>query len=813
MDPNRWKAISELAAVAAETAPGERAALLAAKPELRAEVESLLRFHDEEPGPLDQLPGRWKGEDGYAGRRIGPYRVIREIGSGGMGVVLLAEREDPELEQQVAIKLARISLQSGFYRERFLEERRLLARLEHPNIARLLDGGVTEEGAPFLVMPYIEGLTLDVWAKENGPDTRTGLKMFLRIADAVAFAHENLVVHRDLKPGNILVTPSGDPVLLDFGAARLLRSEGHTGVTQTAVPLLTARYASPEQIAGMAGTIRGDVYSLGVVLYELLTGRWPYGEVPAAFPGVLRMAAEGDPIPPSLAVESGVLRRQLAGDLDAILLRAIEKDPLRRYGSVHEFAADLRRHLLREPVHARRITWTYRAGRFLQRHAVASIAAAGVLFSLAGATAFSLHQARLAEREREKAVQVALFLENLLGASRSGRVSPLATGGRDLKVVDLIESAAARIGAEFASSPDIEAGLRVTIGSAQMALGEPSKAKPHVERAVALATRLYGDNHAMSTRALTARGRLLLAAGDFAGAQADFARALAWHEANGSKDLSFQHSLLAEAHYRQGDLRGARTHFERALDAMRKEFGDRHIATATMISNVAVMTDDSGDATTAEKSFEEAAGILRSLPGPPGNLVFPLAGLQRAHFFRGEYAKAKALCEESLQVALRTGGARHPNTVNSRVQLSQVKAYLGDADAEMFARETVAVGREIYPPKHPDMSRSLTALGRVLLIAGKPEDAEVVLREAHGIARAAFPKDNWRPAETRIFWGVALAAQGRWDEARAALTEGVREMRAVLPAEHPRVQEAERILKGCGSAAAECVGGMRVGGR
>lgn len=795
MNPERWKEISDLAALAAEAGPGERGALLLSRPDLRAEVESLLRYLDEESGPLDRpvvIP-----PSSFEDRRIGQYRIVRELGRGGMGVVLLAQREGAGFEQLVAIKLSRISFQSEFYTLRFQEERRILARLEHPNIARLLDGGVAEDGTPYLVMQFVEGTPLNDYCTAHQLDLDARIKLVLQICEAVQYAHENLIVHRDLKPGNILVTPKGVPVLLDFGTARLLDPESGTGATVTALPVITARYASPEQIHGRAGSIRSDVYSLAVVLYELMTGEWPYEAESNAVPSLLRAVAEQQPIRPSRRCATSSGRKFLAGDLDAILIKALDKQPERRYGSVFEFASDLLRRLRNEPVQARNPTRLYRAKLFLRRHRAAAAAALLFVIGLTASSVYSLRQRRIADREREKAVQVAMFLEQLLGASPKGGVSALATGGRELKVVDVIERAASRVGDEFRSSPDIEVGLRSTIASALMALGDRAKAAPHVARAVELAERLYGDEHAATVRALTARGRLRMAAGDYKGAQSDLERTLAWYARVKHPEIAFQHSLLGEAYYRQADLASARRQFEEALKRMREKFGDDHITTATMISNLAVITDDGGDAAAAGNYFEEAARVLRALPGPPGNLVYPLIGLSRAHFFRGEFTAAESLANEALQHALKTAGPRHPNTMVPALQVALIRAHQGHAGAERTARETVAIQRSIFPAGHIEVSRGLTTLARILILGGKSSQAVPLLEEAYGIARKVFPKQNWRPAESQLFLGAALAMTGRSEEAQRNLEEAVREMSAVLPESHPRVVEAVRIRTQC----------------
>ncbi|MBL8209664.1 MAG: serine/threonine protein kinase [Bryobacterales bacterium] len=803
MDAERWKQISEVAAVAAETEDADaREALLASHPELRAEVESLLGYLKEDSGPLDHAPFPVDSSP-YEGQRLGPYRVLRELGSGGMGIVLLARREEPGFDFQVALKLARVSFRSEFFSRRFLEERHILAKLEHPNIARLLDGGMTEDGTPFLAMQYVDGLPLDTWCAAQNPTLRRRLEMIRKICGAVEYAHEHLVVHRDLKPANILVTAAGEPMLLDFGTARLLDPAGQTGATATALPMMTARYASPEQARGMAGSIRSDVYSLGVLLYELLTGQWPYNTATASTPELLRAVNEQDATPPSRRVGED-LRRQVQGDLDAIVLKALDKDPARRYATAGLLAEDVRRHLEHEPVTARHSAWTYVAGRFLRRHKWAVTAAGTVALSLATATAYSLRQAALADRERAKAAQVATFLESLLGGARPGTLSPLASGGRDVRMVDVVNTAAARIGDEFRENPDVEAALRATVGGALVQLGEAGKAKPHIDRAVELSERLHGPEDAATVRALTVRATLRLATGDYEQARQDLLRTLAWHEARQHPDLSFQHGLLAESFFRRGDLARARQHWESALAAMRVHFGDRHVSTATMLNNLANVSANLGDMPAAETYFAEAAAVMRTLPGPPGNLVYPLLGLARAHFFRAEYPQARQLLEEAYAHAKKTGGDRHPNTASAALQLALVRAYAGEFSGEDLARATLPVLQAIHPPGHMEIARGLTTLGRILIVAGKADAALAALNDAYAIDRKIYPKNNWRPAEAQLFRGAALAHLGRRKEAGVALESALREMRAVLKEDHPRVQEARRIYERCLQTAASC---------
>ena len=302
-----------------------------------------------------------------------------------MGVVYLADRDDGEYRKRVAIKLITSARPDPHLDQRFRRERQILAQLEHPGIARLLDGGATPSGQPYLVMEYVEGPPLLAWCDQHDLNIDQRLSLFLRVSDAVAYAHQKLIVHRDLKPANILVTPAGDPKLLDFGLARVLDSDTDTEITQAGPAPMTVAYASPEQIRGERQTVSSDVYSLGVILYELLTAHRPYPLANASYAEAIRAACEQEPTPPSQ------YRRQIAGDLEIILLKALSKDASLRYSTVSEFADDLRRQLYGQPIHARPATFFYRAGTFLRRLRIAvpaAMLAAALILTFAGLSWF-----------------------------------------------------------------------------------------------------------------------------------------------------------------------------------------------------------------------------------------------------------------------------------------------------------------------------------------------------------------------------------------------------------------------------------------
>ncbi len=413
MSRERFQRCEELFHAALPLGEQERDALLrdgcAGDSELRAEVERLLADHGlagdfiSSPALLSTGPGQT--DPSWVGRLVGPYKVVREIGRGGMGAVYLAERADGQYEQRVALKVIKRGMDTDQVLARFRAERQILASLDHPNIARLLDGGSTDEGVPFFAMEYIEGEAIDTWAEGHSLSVEQRLQLFLQVCAAVSYAHQRLVVHRDIKPLNILVTEAGVPKLLDFGIAKVLHQGDEATSTVTGMRVLTPEYASPEQIEGLHATTVSDVYALSVVLYELLTGRSPYRVRSRTPLEVVEAVRTTDPERPSAVGSTEKLRRRLRGDLDTILLTALRKEPERRYQSVEQFAGDVRRHLDGLPVRARPDTFGYRAGKFVRRHRVP--VAAGLLLALAllggtVATAWQAREARAAQARAER---------------------------------------------------------------------------------------------------------------------------------------------------------------------------------------------------------------------------------------------------------------------------------------------------------------------------------------------------------------------------------------------------------------------------
>jgi len=422
MTPERWQRVAKLFEAALEKEPAARAGFLAqasgADSALSEEVLRLLAA-DEKAGAFLSAglppPPRNPPVSSPVGSRVGPYRILSEIGHGGMGAVYRAVRDDDQYQKQVAIKLIRGGMASDYTVKRFKAERQILANLEHANIARLIDGGTAEEGAPYFSMEYVEGKPLDQYCALNHLSIPQRLELFRTVCAAVQYAHQRLVIHRDLKPSNILVTEDGTVKLLDFGIAKLLDEEVGLGLTFTGFALMTPEYASPEQVKGEPVTTATDVYSLGMVLYELLALRRAYELNTRSAMEVSRVVCQVEPKRPS-AVTPRELSRQLAGDLDTIVLKAVRKEPARRYASAQELSEDVRRHLADLPVLARADSASYRAAKFAKRHKAAVAATGLVGLSLLGGLVTTARQARIAEANRAQAER------------RFGEVRKLANG-------------------------------------------------------------------------------------------------------------------------------------------------------------------------------------------------------------------------------------------------------------------------------------------------------------------------------------------------------------------------------------------------
>ena len=503
MNAERWQQVKAIFDRAVECAPGSRGALLqelcGQDEELQRQVNSLLASDEAEETLLDSpllasaaakagfatAPAR--GPDPLIGRTVGPYRVVREIGRGGMGCVYLAQRADDQFRRQVALKAVDPALVDRQTLHRFENERQTLASLDHPNIIKLIDGGTTEDGMPWLVMDYVEGQTLDQYCETRKPRLAERLKLFRTVCAAVHYAHQNLVIHRDLKPGNILITAAGVPKLLDFGIAKLLRPEfmPHTiGNTRTGMRPMTPQFASPEQICGLPLTTSTDIYSLGVLLYYLVTGRHPH--TAGSLLELQRAVCETEPEKPSSAVQpkpdlepaaAAPREESISRDLDNIILKAMRKEPQRRYASAEHLAEDIRRYLDGQPVTARKDTVFYRVSKFINRNRVGVAAASLAAIALMASTGFAWYEKGVAESQRLVAEQQRALAEKKAAEADQER----ANAERHLADLQKLANGVVRAYTTGNNGQDPSALMAQNVRDSLLMLGKERKLEPGLE--------------------------------------------------------------------------------------------------------------------------------------------------------------------------------------------------------------------------------------------------------------------------------------------------------------------------------------------
>ncbi|MBI5866563.1 MAG: serine/threonine protein kinase [Planctomycetes bacterium] len=798
MAPDRWHIVKEIVAAASELAPDTRAAYLdqacAADRSLRDEVESLLDAAERAPTLVDRSAIEAVAPElmsdaprQLVGAEFGAYKIVRLIGAGGMGSVYLGRRADEAYEQEVAIKLIRGGLIDGARYRGFVQERQTLANLNHPGIARLLDGGRGTDGTPYLVMEYVDGEPIDAYCASRRLGLHERLRLFRQVCDAVQHAHQHLVVHRDLKPGNILVTRDGTPKLLDFGIAKVLRADDGAPATRPAATTqhcLTPEYASPEQVRGEPIGTASDVYSLGVVLYELLTGQSPVEKTSGSLQALANTVCEVDPERPSTAVRRTVAHsverrpkkangtpapaaardsepityhwRSLAGDLDAIVMKAMRKEPRHRYGSVEQLSDDIGRHLDGLPVLARSGTWRYRSAKFLRRHWAAGTAAMIAIASLVGATVVSVRSAWQAERDRDDAIaarriaqteaenariesrqsdRVRGFLQSMLRAANPNREGP------DVTVGTLLDQAAASVDQDVGDDPEIESAVRMAIGDAYVGMGRYPEGEAQLKEALELQRGVHKGDHRDVVSSLNALGILYHAKGDYAAAQDYLEQTLAMQRRVGNDDHSevaqFMNNLAVVVGLR-GDDQRAETLLREALAIRRKLLGDDHIDTAESLNNLAAL-------------------LMR----------------------RRDYSAVEPICREVLANRRKMLGEQHPLVAQAIHNLGVVLIRLNrNAEGEPLLRQSIDLYRAQLGPDHPELAGALYNLGDARLNAGAAADAEPLLRESLEIRRRSLPPGDARTFQSTLALGRCMTSLKQYSDAEALLVAEWKSMSA-----------------------------------
>lgn len=775
-------------------------------PGLAREVQSLVAAHESEGERFEEVVARERRDVLSAAARsrlglhCGPYELVRLIGEGGMGQVFLARRADATFRKEVAIKLVRQELGGDEILRRFRAERQLLAGLDHPGIARLVDGGATDDGVPYLVMEYVPGVPIDRFCDERGLELEERLALFRRVCEAVEAAHKSLVVHRDIKASNVLVTPEGEPKLLDFGVAKILpggEREETLVLTRAEGAPLTLASAAPEQVSGGQITTATDTYALGLLLYRLLTGRSAY-EVPTSpIAEAVRVICERVPLPPSEAIpENGFAerwRRRLRGDLDNIVLKALRKDPGRRYSSVEQFAEDIRRHLSGLPVLARPDTLGYRAGKFVRRNAVAVAAGAVMILAVLGGLTATLWQARRAERERIKAERVSSFLQNTLSAADASWIGGARRAGADVKVSEALDQAAAQVHRELAAEPEVEAAVRRTLGQTYLSLAKFDAADAQLQEALRLFRQTTGESSDETASTRYWVGRLQVARGEFDAAVTTFeALLVARRRAAGAAD-EFMGEILNDlglAYQARGDYSAALPLLEEMVAIERRRVGEAHPRVAIPLNNLGLIHDRLGNLEKAERYYRESIASFARIPGRElPESAFPRQSLGVMRIVQGNLPEAERLLRETAAIWTRGFGEDHPNTANSRVPLGTALFLQGDAAAgEQEIRSALARLERALPAGHPDLARAWTALGPILCATGRSVEGEDVLRRAVAARRKVLRAGDWRIAESVGALGGCLAREGRVREARDLLQESQALFSKAFGPTHPRTR-------------------------
>ena len=788
MTPERWRQVQWLFDAVLAQEPDERPGYLeqitVADPALRSEVASLIRSLESASQFLDEgalvgqgLEALAETRDGSGrvdapftpGTRVGVYRLERLLGSGGAGQVFLAVRDDEVYEKKVAVKVLKRGMDTDELVRRFVSERQILAQLEHPNIAKLLDGGAADDGRPYLVMEYVDGQPIHRWCSEKNLDVRQRIELFLAVCDAVHFAHTNLVVHRDLKPGNILVGADGAPKLLDFGIAKLLDPTAFPRTVLTTAPgwrAMTPEYASPEQVQGRVVTTASDVYSLGIVLYEMLTGQRPYELRDRSPVSIERVVCEEEAPLASRVVRrrpdtesendrtvSRELERRLTGDLDDILRMALEKEPEHRYRSVERLADDLRRHLEGRPVLARKPTLVYRASKFVRRNRLL-VGAAVLVFALLVVFLFVLRDERIDTlRQRDRAELVSSFMTRLFEIP-----DPSRERGETITARDLLDRGVRDAEALLRDQPEVLGELLGTMGTTYTNLGLYDEAERLLERSLEMRESVFGPR---SSEAATARQQLanLTFAADELGRSEKLARS--------------------------------------ALESRIGLFGEVHESVVESRLRLALIRQRQGDHDEAGQLLESAEAGARALE--LDELLVRIlwrSGLLARYL--DDPATARQQLDEARLVSERLWGELHPEVALILNQLSEVEKHQDAERARQLLERAREIQRKVYKEPHPDMVQVVNNLAVLDELVGRLDEAEERYREVLELQRTIVPEGSLIEAIVLNNLARVLAERGRFEEAEVLYQRSLELHRELLG---PRHEETANVLNNLGSLA------------
>ena len=776
--------------------------------ELKQEVLSLLNVYDKTSEFLEVPPKISEPfenistfKDSFIGKRIGNYVIESEAGVGGMGIVYKGRRADKEFEQEVAIKILKHHLNSEYVLKRFQIERQTLAKLQHPNIARLLDGGTTDDGLPYLIMEYIDGTSLIEYCDEKHLNIKQRLELFRTVCGAVQFAHQNLIVHRDIKPGNVLVNKEGRPKLLDFGIAKLLDDEialDETQLTKPGMWHLTPEYASPEQINAETVTTKSDIYSLGILLYQLLTGHQPYKITSASPVALSKLITEGSVLKPSekfqlteeISLSGGATKQitpqsvsnsrnekperiyhHLKGDIDNIILKAIHKDPERRYASVEQFSEDIRRHLIGLPVIARSDTVGYRLTKFIQRHKVGFVSSIVFILFLIVSAVMIVWQANIAADERDKAKTELLkfekinnFILEMLSSADPG------ASGRDVKVYDLLEKAAKDVDVTLKGQPKIKSAIKETLGSTFIGLGEYKKAEGLLKESFELNKELFGLDSRAVAKSYHQLGLCYDYIGNYQLADSFYLAGINTYrkvESEPLNDLADNLNDYGTMMTNLGQYDSAAVLLKRALNIYNLNNKEKGKKEAITIINLAVNLHQQYKIDQAEKFYLQAQKILNKLYGmniPEMGYVYN--NLAFIYLDKNNFEKSEEAFKKAYKVKTALLGENHPSVGLALINMGMLYITMKEYDkAEDPLLKAVEMFNKINAKKDPILSLGYYWLGRSYLESNQLAKAETAFINSIEIKEEVYGKNHSKTWSSKGELGICYLKQKKYAEA------------------------------------------------
>ncbi len=767
MKRERWEQVDTILQAALELATADRDAFLTARcgddTELLKEIRSLLELESqaesfiERPAVESVSNSFLSTTNEFSNVLIGKYRLQHEIGRGGMGAVYLAYRDDDEFRQQVALKIIKRGMDTDEILGRFRQERQILADLNHPNIARLIDGGTTEDGLPYFAMEHVDGMPIDRFCSAYELNVERRLETFRDVCAAVQYAHQRLVVHRDLKPSNILVDTEGVPKLLDFGIAKLLTADADN--TTTKFRALTPKYASPEQVNGSTITTATDVYSLGVVLRELLNGNC-----------------------------------ELVSDLEAIIQTAVRQEPERRYASAEHLSNDIGRFLAGLPVAAQRDSFAYRAEKFVRRNKFGVAAAAGVAASLIGGVIATTRQSRIAARQRDRAreaarraEQINVFLRDMLASA-----DPRAKG-KDVTVAQILDVAASQLESNLADFPDVYADLQSTIGMTYFGLGLLEKAEPFLRSSLNIKTKLFGRNGPERAKCLSDLGRLCQEKGELESAEARFTEALAILRntyRGAHPDSANALNNLGGISLMKGNLNNAVRYHREEIAIRQKLFGNIHPDLIRSLNDLAVVFGTMGSKAEAERLHREALEIaLKVYDSDHPDVALAMTTLASAVEHR-KPDEALQLFERALSMRRKLLGDAHPDTAWTLYNYAYLLTDLHDYEkAETLCDEVLSMRGSTLPAGHPMIHSTLLVLGKIKMANEEFSEAEKCFRECLDLRYELFDKNHWLVAMARGWLAECVSKRGGGIEAQKLFGESLRVLESWFGTGHERYRQ------------------------